>query len=260
MSEEDGGDPIIGGGSPPLGSPAHRKRRLHRSRIKMSSDWYPKTLAELVAWHANFTVQAVANGTTLGLTALQVTQIGVDSGNVANIVNYIFAVDAYAQSVTQFKDLMLEGDIGIALPTAPTAPTAPSLAPGSLASIQARTRQYANIIKASPNYTAEQGEHYGIVAAASGGPSTPSVAAVALTGSQIQLNIAKAGYDVVAIDSKRGTGGWEFLGISMTETYIDSRAPLTAGAPEVREYRVQGMQSNSRVGALSGVASAVSVP
>lgn len=42
--------------------------------------------------------------------------------------------------------------------------------------------------------------------------------------------------------------------------YIDNRAPLTAGQPEQREYRAQGMVSNNRVGALSPVVNAVTVP
>lgn len=50
----------------------------------------------------------------------------------------------------------------------------------------------------------------------------------------------------------------------MTDFYpaecFDTRAPLVAGAPEVREYRVQGMENNARVGATSAVAKAVTVP
>lgn len=46
----------------------------------------------------------------------------------------------------------------------------------------------------------------------------------------------------------------------MTAEYIDGRAPLVAGQPELREYRAQGMEQNARVGALSAVVSAVTVP
>ncbi len=41
---------------------------------------------------------------------------------------------------------------------------------------------------------------------------------------------------------------------------IDNTAPLVAGQPEQREYRVQGIENNVRVGALSGIVSVVTVP
>lgn len=60
--------------------------------------------------------------------------------------------------------------------------------------------------------------------------------------------------------SLRAGGNWEQIGIAQVAEFIDQRAPLTAGQPEQREYRAQGMQGNNRVGALSGTVSAVTVP
>jgi hypothetical protein len=65
---------------------------------------------------------------------------------------------------------------------------------------------------------------------------------------------------VLAVDSRRGGGSWEPIGVSQTAEYIDARAPLVSGQPEQREYRVQGMENNARVGATSAIASAVTVP
>ena len=53
----------------------------------MAQDWYPATLAALIPWHANFSAQATATGTTHGLTAGQVTQIAADSAVVEDVVN-----------------------------------------------------------------------------------------------------------------------------------------------------------------------------
>lgn len=225
-----------------------------------NTDWYPTTLADRIAWHANFAAQAVIDGTAHGLTAAQVTQSGTDSTNVAACVNYVVAVDAYRQAVTAFKDILLDGDIGVTLPIAPTAPTITLVALGSQPAIQARTRQYAALIKASIGYTPEIGERYGIVAPAGAGPTTPSLVATALTGSQVSLAVGKGGYAVVAIDGRVAGGAWSQIGVSMTATYVDGRPPVVAGAPELREYRAQGMASNTRVGALSAIVSAVTVP
>ncbi|MBI5708116.1 MAG: hypothetical protein HZC36_14135 [Armatimonadetes bacterium] len=67
--------------------------------------------------------------------------------------------------------------------------------------------------------------------------------------------------DQVIIKSQRAVEvTWPLLATDRFSPYPDARAPLVAGAPEQREYRVQGLQYNARVGALSAVVSAVTVP
>ncbi len=225
-----------------------------------NADWYPTRITDLIPWHSNFNIQAIATGVARGLTAAQVTQITADSAEVSVVVNYAELVDSFAQAVTAYKDVILAGSATEPMPPVPTPPAAVTLIVGALPGIEERTRIFASIIKAQPTYTAEIGELYGIVAPAVITPTTPSLTAQALTASQVRLTISKAGYDVLAIDSRRGGGAWEQIGVSQTAEYIDARAPLVAGQPEQREYRCQGMQNNARVGALSGIASAVTVP
>lgn len=225
-----------------------------------NSDWYPTRASDLVAWHANFAVEAAATGATLGLTAGNLTQIPVDSTNVALVVNYSEAVDAFRQEVTAFKNNVLNGDPLAAMPVAPVAPATLAPGVGSLPGIQARTRDFAARIKASANYTTAIGEAYGIVAPSGSGFGTPTVVGAAQIGSQVKLKIGKAGYSVLAVDSRRGGGGWEQIGVSQTATFTDSRAPLAAGQPEQREYRVQGLVNNARDGSPSDIATVVTVP
>ena len=224
------------------------------------ADFYPDRFADRMAWHANFAIQASASGTTYGLVAGQVTQIGVDAGSVGSMVMYAEQVAAFAQAYTAWKDLMFDATIGTPFDAAPAPPEALTLAGPALPAIIARTRMYAGIIKAAPLYTPEAGELYGITPPTPAAPSVPDLKATALTQSQVELKVTKAGYAVLAIDSRRGGGAWEQIGVSMTATYIDARAPLATGEPEVREYRAQGMENNQRVGALSSVVSAVTVP
>lgn len=224
------------------------------------ADWYPTNQADRIPWHANFNTNAQATGTTFGLSAAQKTSIQKDKDMVPTVVNFKEAVQAYAQAVTEWANLILEGPIGTPFPAVPTAPSVPTFEGGDEAAIEPRTRQYRGIIAADPDYTAEVGENYGIIAPAAPPAGVPALAAYALTASQVRLVISKAGYDVLAIDSKRGGGAWEQIGISQTAEFIDGRSPLTAGQPEQREYRAQGMENNARVGALSAVVSAVTVP
>jgi hypothetical protein len=227
----------------------------------MAQDWYPDTQAPLIAWHSNFSTQAANNGTTLGLSAPIVAQIAQDAENVLIMLNGMAAAKAYLQAMAAYKALLFRAPADTPTELAPTAPTTLDFGAASPAmGIEARTREYARMIKASPAYTPDDGELYGIVGAALAPPGTPTVLAVALTASQVRLNIGKQRYSVLAVDSRRGGGGWEQIGVSMTEAYIDERAPLAANAPEVREFRVQGMAKNARVGPYSEVSTVSTTP
>ncbi len=116
------------------------------------------------------------------------------------------------------------------------------------------------VVRASPNYGKSVGENYGIIAPESAPPGIPELAASALTNSRVRLKIAKAGYLILAIEMRRGGGHWAQIGVSQTAEYIDGLLPLVDGQPELREYRAQGLQKNSRVGAMSKIVSAVTVP
>jgi hypothetical protein len=223
-------------------------------------DFYPTRIADLIPWHSNFNIQAIATGVARGLAAAQVTQITADSAEVSVVVNYVELVASFAQAVTAYKDVILAGSATEPMPPVPTPPAAITVPVGALPGIEARTRLFASIIRAQPTYTAQIGELYGIVVPAAASQKTPSLVAQALTVSQVRLKIAKAGFAVLAVDSRRGGGEWEPIGVSQTAVYIDARAPLTAGQPELREYRCQGLQYNARVGAMSGVVSAVTIP
>ena len=223
--------------------------------------WYPSRLADRIPFHANFSTQATATGVADGLTAAQVTQIADDSATVALVVNYDQEVDTFSQGFTEFMRLMLDGTVDTPLPPVPAPPPALALGLGAQAAIQARTRVFAGILKAHSGYTAEKGELYGIVAPASTGPGDPSIAsATALLGSDVSLSIRKAGYDVLAVDMRRGGGPFIQIGVSQTANFLDTTDPLVAGQPEQREYRVQGMVANQRVGTVSPTVSAVTVP
>lgn len=155
----------------------------------------------------------------------------------------------------------ISGDPNVAMPAEPTQPALTIPAEAFLPGIQARTRAFANVIKADADYTPAVGEDYGIVAPAAGGPGTPALKAFAVPGSSsVTLKISKAGHSVIAIDLRRGGGAWEQIGVSQTATFTDSTAALSAGQPETREYRAQGMSGNSRVGDLSAVVSVVTTP
>lgn len=228
----------------------------------MAIDWYPSRIAELAEWHANFSTQATATGVANGLTAGEVTQIAADSAVVELLFNYNQLVDSFTQSVTEHRRLLINSAVGTPLPPAPTPPAAISLGIGAATAIEARTRQYANRIKASTTYTPAIGELYGIIAPEEGAPGTPSIVkATALIDADVALKIKKNGHNAVAVDMKRHSEPWTQIGVSIGTTFVDTIEPTTPDGCEMREYRVQGMDSqNNRIGDVSSTVSTVTMP
>lgn len=223
----------------------------------MAIDWYPRSQAALITWHDNFSAQATNNGTTLGLSAPEVTQIAADAANVLNLLNGLEEAAAYRQAITAYKDLVFGSPADTPTEPVPDPPTA-VIFPGlgqPLPGIEARTREYAAIIKASPAYTPDDGELYGIIGAAPAPPGTPAIMrATALIDSDVMLKVSKAGYEAVAVDMRRDGGAFSQIGSTIAATFVDETEPLVTGAPEVREYRIQGIDSaNNRVGDVSEI-------
>lgn len=227
-----------------------------------TQDWYPTTLAALGPWHATFSAQATATGTTHGMTAGNVTQAADDAGVVDAVLDYDDALRSYTEAWTAWRDFVLFGDpddAPIEVPTVPelSLPGEALVTPG----IRTRTRGFANVIKASPSYETSVGEDYGIVAAAPAPPGPASiVSATALIDSDVALKISKAGFAAVAVDMRRGEGAFVQIGVSLTTTFVDETAPLVVGQPEVREYRIQGLEGNARVGDVSATVSVSTTP
>ena len=227
-----------------------------------TTDWYPRELASLGPWHATFSAQATATGASHGLAAPDIAQAAADSAVVAVALDYDDALRSYTEAWTAYRDFLLIGDPNAAPIPQPTAPAVPDFGEGDpLPGIRTRTRGYANVIKASPGYETSVGEDYGIVAAVAPPPGIPEIMlATVLIDSDVALKLSKAGYDALAIDMKRGGGAFSQIGVSLTQTFVDETAPLAVGEPEVREYRVQGLEGNARVGEVSATVSISTTP
>ena len=57
------------------------------------------------------------------------------------------------------------------------------------------------------------------------------------SGEEVVLRGKRWGHAGLQIESRRGGGEWEEVGILATRGYRDTRPLLVAGQPEVREYR-----------------------
>ena len=223
------------------------------------ADYYPTREDELIAWHAAFSAAVSSYAGVLGLDAGLVTQIALDASVVSTVLGYNEQAQNFGAEVVGFKNQVLHGELNLPNPPLPTVPGAISLGLGWMANIEARTRQYVAQIKANAAYTNQMGQDMGIF-----GVTPPAgqvtVTAQALTQSQVAIQVFKAGFGTVVLDSRVAGGAWEQIAFLTDVNYVDARAPLVAGQPEVREYRVQGYEDNARQGALSPVVQVVTVP
>jgi hypothetical protein len=118
-----------------------------------------------------------------------------------------------------------------------------------------RARALTRRIKAHPAYTAALGNLLGIV----GPEDTTDLSAVApiisgsdRTGGVVQVDFVKLTSDGVNLYSKRdGDADFVFLARDTATPYIDNRPLLTAGKPEIREYKAMFVLSDEEIGIFS---------
>ena len=116
-------------------------------------------------------------------------------------------------------------------------------------------RALARRIKAHPVYTVALGNLLGIV-----GPEdttdltgmAPVISGTDRTGGVVQVDFVKLTSDGVNLYSKRdGDADFVFLARDTATPYIDTRSLLTAGKPEIREYKAMFVLNDEEIGIFS---------
>lgn len=227
----------------------------------LNPDWYPRRLAELPPWHARFSAQASLTGLADGLTADIIAEAAIDADSIRKLVNYRSAVEGFAQAYVQFMKALIQGPANLPLPAEPLPPSPIGINPGARTAIKSRTRVAVGMLKAHVDYTREKGELYGIIAPARSGERVPQIrSARAETGGIVTVSLKKDGFAVIAVDMRRHDGAWTQIGVSQTMRFIDATPNLDSGSPEEREYRLQAMVANRRVGPVSATITIVTLP
>lgn len=245
--------------APPASDYFNPRKHIRKHHTMKRQDYYPSRIGDQVNWLDNYSVKLPTHGPTVEVAAGDIT----DSVNDAKYAKYVLgswlsAVRAFSPSTTDAVDDVLtgEGTSAIVLPTfvAPALPTGVTAAlPGAL------TRIFALIakMKLNGNYTEAIGTDLGIVGSEAAEKATPKFSATLEQGSGcecVKLTFAKYGHMGVYIESRRGTGAWEFLAIDTESPYMDERPLLTAGQPEVREYRMRFWDKGTPNGEWTDVA------
>ena len=80
----------------------------------------------------------------------------------------------------------------------------------------------------------------------------PIISGTDRTGGVVQVDFVKLTSDGVNIYSKRdGDVGFVFLARDTATPYIDTRSLLTAGKPEIREYKAMFVLNDEEIGIFS---------
>ncbi len=212
-------------------------------------DYFPSRLGDQPEWLENFATKIPGYAPALGLVAGTVTA-GVADARWCAFVIGIWRTQAqeFGRTISGAVEEALSGTGTSAqvLPTY-TAATLPAgvvaVNPGALE----RLFRFVRDIKNSPTFTDPIGHDLGVLGSEApapppGGGNPPRIKLFVeqgITNEIVRMTFFKDGHQGLYIESRRGTGDWEFLAIDTDSPYLDQRSLLVAGQPEVRDYRAR---------------------
>jgi len=209
--------------------------------------FYPNKVALQPPWHFNYTEQVLIHGVPIGLVLADVIASANDSKHLGyGIGAWLNAARDFGPAATGQVEVLKYGTGGTPfelpefVPPAPPAGLTPVL-PGALA----RIFKFVKMIKGAPGYTEGIGLLLGVVGEEvplpPPGSTTPPRITLSIlqmpTLQQVVVKFFKDKHDGIWLESRRGTGPWEFLNIATKSPYEDNRPLLVPGVAEVREYR-----------------------
>jgi hypothetical protein len=219
-------------------------------------NYFPSRIADQVNWLDNFGHKIGTYGPTVGLDAATIAAARNDALWAHYVMGtWLTAVRAFSKATTEAVDLAMNGTgadpvelptfiapdlpAGDSTATPPIPPVTPAL-PGVLTRIFALVADMKN----DAGMTDAIAQDLQLI-----GPEDTTVIPTpkfllqleqGAASQKVNMTFYKYGHMGVYIESRRGTGGaWEFLGIDTESPYTDERPLLTAGQPEVREYRMR---------------------
>lgn len=222
-------------------------------------DYYPGIIAEQVLWLRHFAERLPFYSVPLTLTEKQVSDGVADALWVAYLLG-VWSPPArlWAKSVAAALEHAQTGKGGDAVASldfhAPPLPdgVAPR-APGALT----RVFKLVQIIKHQRGYTAVIGSDLGLLTRPDAREHTAPGVTLSVKrgkgGEIVVLRLTKWGRKMLYIESRRGGGDWEKIGVTNLTRHEDNRPLLTPGQPEVREYRVRFYEDSAPTGEWSDV-------
>ena len=213
-------------------------------------DYLPDTVSGRLNWLANFNNKISGYQATFQLTTGSITGTAADYAAFSYAVTTSTIFKAYVQDFNGYLAKLDKGDgSSVVLPVPPI--PVPGVAPATVVpGIFKRARDLVRRIKGHPAYTTNIGEDLlieGAVESASVATG-PTGTITAISGYQARIDFKKRGTQGVSVETKRGDETeWTFLDKSLVSPFVDTRAPLAAGTPEIRSYRLKFLKGGVAV-------------
>ncbi len=223
-------------------------------------NYFPRPLSEQSGWLEHFASRLPAAAAAMGVPAGEAAEVVADALWCAFVLGQCLPlVRAFARATTAAGNAVLSGKgesavtMPVFAPPSPPAGVAPR-PPGALGRIFALVAR----LKLQPGYAESLGTDLGIVGRENAAEhATPKFTVRALPGQSaevVRLKFFKFGHAGVCMESRRGGGDWEPLGVDTESPYDDERPLLAADTPEVREYRMRFWDKGTPNGDWTGVA------
>lgn len=253
------GDP---GYVPPAPAPAplphgSNHRTKPRTKTHMSkSDYVDPNDREFHGQMVKFKTNIATYGTTVGVTAAQITGHTADTDYFGYIIQCRDLTRSASQQLTAWKNILRAGG-NVPLSGAPLAPVFPTTVPPVAPGIEQRFRDLAAAIKKHPNYNPSIGEALGIEGA-NHAPQSVQAAQPILkleqSGDHVLIRWSWNGFrnivDQCEIQVDRGDGqGWRLLTYDTTPDYMDTHPAPATGTRW--KYRAIYRADDARVGIWS---------
>lgn len=218
--------------------------------------YFPRIKSQRPEWFENLALQLPIANATLAFTPAEIDPIVNDARGCAYACGiYLQKAREFGPAATEAIEVLLSGTDGAAftlpvftpppLPAGVTLPTAGALK---------RIERFVQTIKNRNSYNESIGLQLRIVGHEDATEHlTPEFTAQTERAESgacecVRLAFKKFGHQAVLIESRRGTGGWEMLGIDLASPYLDARPLLVANQPEVRDYRMQFYDNDAPAG------------
>ncbi len=234
----------------------------------MTKGFYlPKGDKERRAWLNNFDTQLASIGALLGILPAEITAVHNDTLAVNYMLDNVETFKAEAQERTRYKDLLLDGEIGVPLGALPGLPLFPAAPTAVAAGVFKRIAHLVQRLKNHPNYNEALGKNLGIIGAEKQINLDTAKVQVSLRrsdGNGVALDFVKGLFDGVVVSagsypSKVITPSdtpaveeepvmvWTEIGRSASSPFIDAR-PNKTNKPETRYYRISYLKKQVIVG------------
>lgn len=222
----------------------------------MSTKRYlPVQESKKVAWIQNFSTKLPTYATKYGILPADIADVQAGATAYLYWIDYANKQSEYSKKMISFKSDLANGTSGtLSLPVVPVFAAAPAL-PAS--GIFRRISSLVDGIKKKAVYTQNDGLDLGIegstIAAKDSSTLKPKISARIITDGHPEILWTKGDNQGIEIQTDKGNGTWQFLGIDLKPNYTDNSTLPAPGKTELWRYRAIYIDDENHIGLWSDV-------